>query len=261
MTIMLGDLVYVGILLGSCTKLALIVAYASGRWDASLFGEHWRQDGFCVSFPGTYVDSHYLSFYVDMILVGIMKVLVSKSKHMHQDHPGITVLEGHIPSLGMHGVGHLLLTAYFGGTAGMSTFSEKGNIPFTMLLFFGFFINFIRKPFPWSTPVVLVQALTHALIMTSLLPTMFSFTYVSLVYNWNLVPFKMFWTPKDKFYTTEAVVHRLPVAIMSFLEPLLCDSLLVHLGGHVFFDANIGVSAIIFYFVVRNEPYKALKTA
>lgn len=257
---LLGDIIYVGILCGSLTYLGFVMAITNGYWDGELFGENWPKEGFCVSFPGTYFDSHYLSFYADLCLVVLMKLIVTKSS-LPKDHPAINVLQGHIPSLAAHGVGHLSITAYFGSTEGFGTLSEKGKYHaiLTFIFLSAFFVNFIRKPFPWDTKFVAVQAVVHAYCACFVVPTIYLFVYVSLVYNFNLCFYKLLREPRHQFYTMEALVHRLPIIIMTWLESLWCDSLLIYIGGHMFFDAMIPVSAILFYYVAWSQTTKSLK--
>lgn len=254
-----GDIIYVGILCASITYLILVMAIAHGHWHGAIFGDNWRRDGFCISFPGTYYNSHYLAFYADAVFVILMKIIVQKSR-LSRDHPAINVLQGHIPSLAAHAVAHLALPSLLDGTAGMSTLSEGGtHVGFSGLFLFGFFTNFIRKPFPWTPAFVAVQALMHAYAACFVVPAIYLAVYVGLVYNFNLCFFKLLREPRHKLYATEALVHRLPVITMTWLEPLLCDSVLIRAGGHLFFDAMIPVSAITFFLVVRNQPFEPLK--
>jgi len=151
----------------------------------------------------------------------------------------------------------LILTAYFEGSTGMATLMEKSTYTLvTAALLLAFFVNFIQKPFPWSPPLLWAQAIFHTVVAGYWLPGMFLFTYVSFVYNINLCTFRLGYTPRHSaFYTQEALIARLPIMIMTWLEPLLCDSFWLAIGGHMYFDITIPLSAIAFYFYVRDREY------
>ena len=47
-----------------------------------------------------------------------------------------------------------------------------------------------------------------------------------------------------------------PLAIAVWLEPLLCDRLLIDWGGHVFYDSAIPAGAVLYYAVASQLPPK-----
>ena len=43
----------------------------------------------------------------------------------------------------------------------------------------------------------------------------------------------------------------LPIGIFSWVEALACDSFLIHVGGHVWYDAIIPISLTAYFFYVK----------
>ena len=59
---------------------------------------------------------------------------------------------------------------------------------------------------------------------------------------------------KDYYYDLSVIVIGVPVTLITWLEPILCDSFLVNWGGHVWFDVSLPASMLIFLCIVK---YKA----
>ena len=49
-------------------------------------------------------------------------------------------------------------------------------------------------------------------------------------------------------------MHPVPVVIMGFIEAVTCDSGLVHMGGHVWYDAIIPISVLVYAAVALSRP-------
>ena len=64
---------------------------------------------------------------------------------------------------------------------------------------------------------------------------------------------------KDVFYDLRAVLVGTPIMIATWLEPLLCDRLLIDWGGHVYYDSAIPAGAVLYYLVASQLPPKKNK--
>ena len=55
--------------------------------------------------------------------------------------------------------------------------------------------------------------------------------------------------PKYDHYNAIALICRLPVCIIPWVEAMACESFLVHIGGHFWYDMTIplGLTAYVFY--------------
>ena len=55
--------------------------------------------------------------------------------------------------------------------------------------------------------------------------------------------------PRHEYYNLVALIVRMPICIIPWIEAMACESFLVHIGGHFWFDMTIPLSltAYIFY--------------
>ena len=82
-------------------------------------------------------------------------------------------------------------------------------------------------------------------------PELVGFSYVQTVLGlmgWGVEFSKK---NKDIYYLPYTVLMVLPIGLFPWVEGLLCDSFLIHIGGHVWFDAIIPISMTVYFFYVR----------
>jgi len=94
-----------------------------------------------------------------------------------------------------------------------------------------------------STRTTLAFALFHNTLQIFVLPTRFFFTHVLMAVllgsalRWLRKPATM----KNKYYAMESWLVDVPILLASFGEAMACDSVLMHYGGHVWFDIVVPV--------------------
>ena len=57
---------------------------------------------------------------------------------------------------------------------------------------------------------------------------------------------------KDKYYNVAALLFYLPVGLMGWMEGLACESIMIHIGGHLWYDMSIPISITIYFFYTRS---------
>ena len=62
--------------------------------------------------------------------------------------------------------------------------------------------------------------------------------------------------PKNEYYNATALIVTGPITITGWIEGLACESFLVHIGGHFWYDMTIplGMTAYIFYLKQKQTP-------
>ena len=59
--------------------------------------------------------------------------------------------------------------------------------------------------------------------------------------------------PRDEFYNPIALIIRLPVCIVPWIESMACESFLVHIGGHFWYDMTIPLSLTAYIFYLKQN--------
>ena len=58
---------------------------------------------------------------------------------------------------------------------------------------------------------------------------------------------------KTRFYNAESVICVTPVVFMAWIEALTCDTFLMNVGGHLWYDLTIPISFTVFFFYVKKQ--------
>ena len=235
--------------------IILVILHASGLSNLTLFGLNWASDGFCLSYKGTLYTSHLLCFYLDSAFT-ILLYLASRSITA-DSNPNVLIVKDYIGFTFMHGVGHLFIWI-FGQDLDLNqdywTVLEFHIAIFFLLLayFFYFAVLVFINPF-WLS---VIQSIIHSVVTIVICPIKYHFAYVTAVITMNsLISALLFFKHKDYYYDLSVIVIGVPVTLITWLEPILCDSFLVNWGGHVWFDISLPASMLIFLFIVSyNAP-------
>ena len=70
-----GDLAHILILCLAGAYMCAIFAHFAGLSSLPLFGHNWAEEGFCLSFKGTFYTTHLICLYVDTLATAVLLFL------------------------------------------------------------------------------------------------------------------------------------------------------------------------------------------
>jgi len=250
----LGDQANAVILAVNATYIAVIIAFVAGADITSFFGKNWTEDGFCVGEKGTPWDSHLLSFYFNCF--GTV-VLVGLGYHS-RNRPELQLVRDNVGMVFMHGLIHLM---FWWASTNSDTLQNPFGISFPDFLprtfFFvmtwAFFAVFLRSG-TFRGPLINFQSPLYGFLSTMIVPAklLFTFAYTILVLNGAYANYIN--KHKDKIFDRIVICFFGPPMIVSWLEPTLCDSVLIYSGGHFWFDFSTWLSPTLCYLYCINLP-------
>jgi len=235
--------------------LGCIVLHEAGAMSS--FSRSYLQDGFCVANKDTpLVSSHGISCYADMATALGMLALVRVGRAKGLSEAAVAPIAKNCLSLLGHGVGHLCLAIRTSG-GGMAAF--EGLSPAARVAMFAAFTP-VWYAFMMdrrrSVASTVGFTLFHNTIQTFLLPTRFFFTHVLLAVllgsaqRWLRRPR----AEKTHYYAMEAWLVDVPILLAAFGEALTCDSFLIRVGGHVWFDMIVPIGFAVYFLILVNDP-------
>ena len=255
-----GDVMNAVLFINSLVYLSIFLLAKSGVTALVTMDERTRIDGFCVTNPeDPYLNSHMLSFYIDVVFSIISLEVVHSTP---AGYPSCDLLERSIPGSLGHGIGHLFVSA----TGSMGILSLP--LPLYMKLAapltnFFFWWSLLRKNKYIPKSHLLAMALVHSVVTLSpFLPSSTVFVYVQTVLVLTFSVYEVFFRPreeKDIAYNWRWVISA-PSSVVAWVEAMACTSFLRDIGGHVWFDASIQLTTLLYYFFVRGlEKPKKVK--
>jgi hypothetical protein len=254
----IGNVVNSIVLLASIAYLGLVSAHATGLSKLSAFGTNWAADGFCLSFKDTaFFHTHLLCFYADTAFAALL-FLISRGV----TRPELEGARQGVLSTFMHGAGHVFLwwRTPTGPEPLIHQYPHPVEASVMLVGFFSFFFAFLSHhsgPHKKIGPaLILLQCAVHTVALAALVPPLYLFSYVNTVLLFNLTGGRLLGTAaadKDRFYDWEALLVSTPVAVVTWLEPLLCDSFLVRWGGHVWFDVSIPAGLTVYFLLAATQ--------
>jgi hypothetical protein len=250
------------VLLAVVVYFGAVAAHAIGVRELEAFGSNWALDGFCLSFKDSALfHTHLLCFYADAAFAAVLFGLTRGVSR-----PELLDARNAIFSTFAHGCGHvyLLHATPEGQQPLMEQYPTPAEIALMLSGFFTFFSAFIYLHSRNPSALDLIQSAFHSYALAAWVPPLYLFTYVNTVLFFNLTGRRLMGTPrgeKDVFYDLEALLVSLPVAVVTWLEPLLCDAFLVRYGGHVWFDVSIPAGATLYLLLARRLPPRGATTA
>eukprot|EP00457_Paulinella_chromatophora_P014327 gb/GEZN01014739.1/.p1 GENE.gb/GEZN01014739.1/~~gb/GEZN01014739.1/.p1 ORF type:complete len:278 (-),score=22.22 gb/GEZN01014739.1/:101-892(-) len=246
------------VLSNSLLYLFFMIAHAQHKLD--VFSPAVTAEGFCISNKekSFLVQSHALCLYADTVLA-LMLFLLSQYGPDLGKVVKETLSSSSAATLG-HGIAH--------GMIGYSNSQKKplGNIPtfyqYTLvheragllLGAFAFWFVFFRAGVPRaSLKLRCLLALPVGLVNLLLVPDRFGFTYVQTVILCAAALGELCRNDKKEEgieYTRRAWVVSLPVGIVSWVEAFACESFLVKIGGHLWYDLSIPLSVFAYWLLM-----------
>lgn len=240
--------------IGNAVSLLFIVPYTvSGLFlrDFGLFDPEWTQHGFCISNPEVeFLTSHDTSLYADTILFIVMVYLYLQWKDVpHMKGSGVAArVPHHAFGILGHGMGHAYLS--YAARTGMTSEYVGGSKSKEPLVILGMMAVFW---FPILMPVIYrlrpLSILMVALVAAfgqSRVQVEFLFLYTQSIIAIGSCLNQLSTPREEKItfdYFTWPWVVTLPIILTGWAEALLCNSFYFKaIGGHVWFDACIGIS-------------------
>jgi lipoprotein signal peptidase len=225
----------------------MVLGHVVHWWTLDSFGTNWLADGFCLSFKPTVYHTHLLSFYVDSVCSVILFMLT-----LGERREEFAAVKLSVYTVFIHGLGHLYM--WFSGGVGFGTEEQVGKtLAYAQYyILVPFFMLFMYKPKAWPLSVsVILSALNSVALI--LLPNILIFPYVNFVITVTGLAALVLACPRDVYYPLQVLTFTGPV-IMAFLEPMLCDDLLINYGGHIYYDLAIPLCFVIYYLVAVRLP-------
>jgi len=203
-----------------------------------------------------------LSFYGDAVFAGLFWLLARYKK----GSPGFHYIEKGIAGVFGHGCGHLYVyfkAESFGDKPAFFRKPEPGFRAFVVLFFFAFWYKLLQAGLNESTPrwQIALHALFHNTFHVFCVPGKFVFTYVQTVLVVTAALAELLRGKKDRFYDLNGLLVVLPIGLMSWLEAGACDSMMVHVGGHAWYDWTIPISMGVYYLACQRvkSPESSIK--
>jgi hypothetical protein len=254
------------LLLLAVAHLAASVGHVAGEWQLESFGVHWAHDGFCRS-----SHTHIICFYANSMGASVLYQMSRRSNGRAE----LGVLKDSVASVWVLGLVHAGLSVYentFSRLRADSAMLDARSNRLAYLEITGFaaaaFVVWaaaLHSATPNPLWLTLTLSTAHTVMVGLVVPSILSFTYVFFVLFCNIVMGQLLCGlrgARDQFYALHALLLSAPIMAAAWLEPLLCDAMLIEFGGHLFFNLSIPASAAMYFVVAeRQSPRKAAKLA
>lgn len=250
--VIINSLLYAGVIIISTISYDTFLYNERNAYGNKLISSNVLIDGFCITNKNSvWWSSHAWCFYLDAFfcyLLYLCKVDGTRNKLP------VTMMEPvrlNILAHFGHGVGHFII-GYVFTTVDKYTNHYILSIPniLWLIIFWYGFIQAIYSQLSWKQHVPISATISFFQIF---IPIQFGFTYVQtillLLASVNDLSIKK--EDKDCFYTLKACIVNVPIGIVGWLEAYMCDSVLIHIGGHVWYDCTIPISIIVYYMVAK----------
>lgn len=250
---LIGTLLHLGQLTVIIGYAVAVFGHSNEWWVLEIFGVNWAKDGFCLSFKDTLIHSHLLCLYLDTASAIALYVLSKRTTN----RPELALVKDNVASVFFHGLVHGLL--WYQGPLRERAENPDDSI-FPLVVVYLFFFSFVCLMTPSPIWFGAVQSFLHTIVLSKI-PWILSFTYVNTVIGFNLGIGQILTSPRDIYYTLYPALYAGPVFVATLAEPLLCDNVLVHWGGHIFFDMSIPFGTFLYYFVASAYPPRDVQLA
>ena len=122
---------------------------------------------------------------------------------------------------------------------------------FGILFFFWFSLTMNVKD-QIGRALHLAMALVYVSFHYFFVPGTIAFTYVQAVLIVTAAVSMLMTKEKGPYYNAASLIITLPIGLMAWAEGFMCESLMVHIGGHLWYDMVIPISYTVYFFYIRN---------
>jgi len=260
-------------LIGDCGKLLvlmllvpffiLLVLHELDVLD--VFSTLYQEEGFCVQakVSSPWMRGHAISFYACCAMALWMQFLVFCGLRCGMSAESMKPVKKNSISLFGHSLGHAYLATQTNDATGGARIFED-------LTFNGRILTFIVLQFVWygfmrqrskkrSAAFAMGLALFHNSLQVFILPTRLFFTHVLLAVlaSSSFRGLNREYHEKTIYYALEAWLVDVNILVMTFVESFTCESFLIHLGGHVWFDMVVPFGFTVYFFILFHQHCKA----
>ena len=128
-----------------------------------------------------------------------------------------------------------------------------------ILLFFWFGLSYPFKKQSENATLHLIIVCLATYFNYFVVPGILSFAYVSTTILLIKAMGYLLDKEADKYYGAASLFTSLPISLFAWVEALMCDSFLVHVGGHLWYDLTIPISMVCYLFYIKNQEYSSKK--
>lgn len=260
-------------LIGDCGKLLvlallvpffiLLVLHELNAVD--VFSNLYQQEGFCVhaKVSSPWMRGHAISFYACCAMALWMQFLVFCGLRSGMSPDSMKPVKKNSISLFGHSLGHAFLASQTNDATGGARIFED-------LTFSGRILTFIVLQFVWygfmrqrsakrSAGFAFAIALFHNSLQVFVLPTRLFFTHVLLAVlaSSSYRGLNRDYSEKTIYYALEAWLVDVNILVMTFVESFTCESFLIHMGGHVWFDMVVPFGFTAYFFILFQKHCKS----
>ncbi len=249
-----GDLLHIITLSLSALFAVTVVLFAKD--NAGILDKEWIRNGFCVSNEGiNYLTSHDLAFYADVFFSIVTIILWLQWRKLPQTQG---IHSSRVPILTAAVVGHgLAHGALASGIRKLASDGEQGadlrslQPLYVRVLAVGviFWVPMMYAVFPKIKLSLLPVVALIISFFQQTLEEKYGFTYVQTVLMVCFSLNELCRVPSEKQweYARYPLIVGLPVVICGWIEAVGCSAFYQAIGGHVWYDATIAVSTLLFY--------------
>ena len=157
-----------------------------------------------------------------------------------------------------HGFGHLILafkpistqTAYE-----VMADSNFGHVIFFSILFIFWYLLSKDTQKGFGNNGHLCFVLINSVLTYFFVRGVFGLAYVSAVIC-TAEAFTYMSMKKKTFYYNSGSLASMPIILVSYIEGLACDEILVHIGGHIWYDISIPFCLMAWFFYMKYDHTK-----
>jgi hypothetical protein len=226
-----------------------------------VFSTLYQEEGFCVQakVSSPWFRGHAISFYACSAMALWMQFLAFCGLRSGMSADSMKPIKKNSISLFGHSLGHAFLAYNTNDATGGARIFEE-------LTFSGRILTFFVLQFVWygfmrqrsakrSAEFAMGLALFHNSLQVFVLPTRLFFTHVLLAVlgSSSLRGLSRERHEKTIYYALEAWLVDVNILVMTFIESFTCESFLIHLGGHVWFDMVVPFGFTAYFFILFNQ--------
>lgn len=247
--VIINSLLYAGIIIASTISYDTFLYNERNEYGNKLISSNVLLDGFCVTNKDSiWLSSHAMCFYLDTFFCFLL--YRCKLDGIRNNIPKIILEPVSLNILAHfgHGVGHFIV-GYVSTTHNSHISTTHPNIILLTVFWYGF-IRAIYSKLSWREHLPISALISFFQIF---IPIQFGFTYVQtillLLASINDLGLKK--EDKNVYYTLKACIVNVPIGLVGWLEAYMCNSILIYIGGHVWYDCTIPISIMVYYFIAK----------
>ena len=261
--------------IGVClNSILFICAIGAADWVSPSF----LKEGYCTANgESLWANSHSACFCLNICFALLFYNFLQQNRNKLSDQAR-DVMMINIPAIVLHGLSHLTFAFFLNKNATTShadltiyslfyfeySFVTCFFVADVVLIIWGVLLygilaqsNHSPPSSDWDTAlhehmdtIVFVLAFIFTVVQVFLVPLPHSNTFVYILLMLTASTYGMSLSSKGKYYNIMAVTINLPISLFSWIEVLGCDTFLVNIGGHLWFDIILVLSCLLFFFCV-----------